>query len=137
MTVSTDGRLRYAMVGGGEGAFIGGIHREAIRLDDLADLVAGCFTRDGEANRRVGASLGLDPARIHADWQALVAAERGRIDFLSICTPNDSHYPIAKAALEAGMNVVCEKPLAMTFAEAEELARLADERRLVLMVPFT
>ena len=94
-------RLTYAMVGGGKGSFIGPIHRMAIRMDDLADLVDGCYS--------------------HADdWHALIERCRGKIDFLAVCTPNDSHYAIAKAALEAGLDVMCEKPLSMSLAEAME-----------------
>ena len=130
-------RLRYAMVGGAEGSFIGPIHRMAVRMDDLADLVAGCFSRDAAANAATGAKCALAPERVYADWRALVAAERGRVDFLSVCTPNHSHYEIAKAALEAGMDVFCEKPLAMSLAEAAELDRLAKRRRRMLAIPFT
>ncbi len=125
------------MVGGGRGSFIGPVHRAAIRMDDLADLVAGCFSRDADGNATTGRELGVIPERLYQDWRSLIAAERGRIDFLAICTPNDSHYPIAKAALDAGISVMCEKPLAVSSAEAEELERLARRRRLVLGVPFT
>ena len=131
------GALAYAMVGGGKGAFIGPVHRAAIRMDNLATLVAGCFTRDSKANAEVGASLGLAPGRVHSDWRDLIASEKGRIDFLSICTPNDSHFPIAKAALEAGINVMCEKPVALAAREALELERLARRKRLLFGVPFT
>jgi len=130
-------RLTYAMVGGAEGSFIGPIHRGAIRLDDLADLVAGNFSRNEAKNKLTGRHLGLDPKRVYADWQDLVAAEKGRIDFLVVCTPNDSHFAIAKAALEAGMNVMCEKPLSLTRKEAETLERIAKRRRLVVGVPFS
>lgn len=130
-------RLKYAMVGGGAGSFIGPVHRAAIRMDDLAELVAGCFSRDGDGNAAAGAGLGVAPERVYADWRRLIAGERGRIDFLAVCTPNDSHYPIAKAALEAGINVMCEKPLAISTDEAVELERLARRKRLVLGVPFT
>ena len=130
-------RLKYAMVGGGRGSFIGPVHRAAIRMDNLADLVAGCFSREAAANAQTGAELGIDSARLYSDWQKLIAAEKGRIDFLAVCTPNDSHYPIAKAALEAGINVMCEKPLAISAAEAWELERLAKRKHLLLGVPFT
>ena len=130
-------RLRYAMVGGGGGSFIGPVHRAAIRMDDLADLVAGCFSRDAGSNAAAADGLGVARDRVYPDWRSLIAAEKGRIDFLAVCTPNDSHYPIAKAALEAGMNVMCEKPLSMTSAEAVELERLSRRKRLVLGVPFT
>ena len=113
-------RLRYAMVGGGEGSFIGPIHRMAVRLDDLADLVDGCYS-----------------SREKRTWREMIAENRGKVDFVAVCTPNDSHYAIAKAALGAGMSVMCEKPLSLTVAEAEELQRLARRRGLVLGVPFT
>ena len=125
------------MVGGGKGSFIGPVHRAAIRMDDLADLVAGCFSRDVKGNAETGAELGVSPDRLYPDWRSLIAAEKGRIDFLAVCTPNDSHYPIAKAALEAGINVMCEKPLAISSKEAMDLERLARRKRLVLGVPFT
>ena len=131
------GRLSYAMVGGGEGSFIGPVHRAAIRMDDLADLAAGCFSRNAATNAATGAKLGIAPSRVYSCWGDLIAGEKGRIDFIAVCTPNDSHYRIAKAALEAGVNVMCEKPLALSAAEARELERLAKRRRLVLGVPFT
>ena len=114
----TGRRLKYAMVGGGKGSFIGPIHRMAIRMDDLADLVDGCYSHSD-------------------DWRALIERCRGKADFISVCTPNDSHYEIAKAALEAGFDVMCEKPLSMTLAQAEELGAIARRRRRVLGIPFT
>ena len=125
------------MVGGAAGSFIGPIHRMAVRMDDLADLVAGSFSRDAKRNAASGVAFGLDPARVYADWQALIAAEKGRIDFLVVCTTNETHYAIAKAALEAGIDVFCEKPLSLTVKEAEELGRIARRKRRVLGVPFT
>lgn len=130
-------RLKYAMVGGAKTSFIGPIHRMAIRMDDLADLVAGNFSRDARANAASGAAFRLDPARVYPDWQRLIAAEKGRIDFLVICTTNETHYAIAKAALEAGLDVFCEKPLSLTVREAETLGRLAARKGLVLGIPFT
>lgn len=131
------GRLKYAMVGGAKGSFIGPVHRMAVRMDDLADLVAGAFSRDPANNAATAAELGVAPARTYADGRALIAAEKGQIDFLAICTPNSSHYELAKAALEAGLDVMCEKPLSMTLAEATELDRLARRRKRVLGIPFT
>ena len=125
------------MVGGAKGSFIGPIHRMAIRMDDLADLVAGCFSRDAKANAASGEKFRLDPARVYADWKKLLAAEAGKIDFLVICTTNEMHYAIAKAALEAGLDVFCEKPLSLTVKEAVTLGKIAAKRRLVLGVPFT
>lgn len=130
-------RLRYAMVGGAKGSFIGPIHRMALRMDDLADLSAGCFSRDPAANAAAGAACGLSADRVYTGWREMLSAEKGRVDFISVCTPNDSHYEIAKAALEAGFDVMCEKPLSITLAEAEELSRLAKRKRRVLGIPFT
>lgn len=125
------------MVGGAEGSFIGPVHRTAIRMDALADLVAGCFSRNAANNAASGKALRLDPARVYPDWKALIAAEKGKIDFLVICTTNETHYAIAKAALEAGMDVFCEKPLSLTLKEANDLGRTARRLKRVLGVPFT
>ena len=130
-------RLRYAMVGGATGSFIGPIHRMAVRMDDLADLVAGCFSRNARTNAASAAKFRIDPERVYPDWQSLVAAERGRIDFLVVATTNETHYAIAKAALRAGINVFCEKPLSLTLREANELGRLAARNGCVLGIPFT
>ena len=111
------------MVGGAEGSFIGPIHRMAIRMDALADLVAGSFSRNAANNAASGKALRLDPARVYPDWKALIAAEKNKIDFLVICTTNETHYAIAKAALEAGVDVFCEKPLSLTLKEAEDLGQ--------------
>ena len=130
-------RLRYAMVGGAEGSFIGPIHRMALRLDDLADLAAGCFSRDPRKNAASAELYRVDPARVYTDWRALLAAERGKIDFLVVCTTNETHYAIARAALEAGLDVFCEKPLSLTVREAEALGRLASRKGRILGIPFT
>lgn len=130
-------RLRYAMVGGATGSFIGPIHRMAVRMDDLADLVAGCFSRNAKANAASAAKFRITPERVYPDWKSLVAAERGRIDFLVVATTNETHYAIARAALKAGMNVFCEKPLSLTVREAAELGRVAQKGGCVLGVPFT
>lgn len=130
-------RLTYAMIGGAKGSFIGPVHRMAVRLDDLADLKAGSFSRDDAANYAAASDIGIDEDRVYSDWRTLLAAEKGRVDFISICTPNDSHYAIAKAAMEAGFDVVCEKPLAMTLAEAEELEAIAKSCGRILAIPFT
>jgi len=130
-------KLKYAMVGGARGSFIGPIHRMAIRMDDLADLVAGCFSRDAKTNAGSGAKFGLAPERVYKDWRSLIAAERGKIDFLVICTTNETHYEIARAAFKAGMDVFCEKPLSMTSREAAALAKLAEKNGCILGVPFT
>ena len=130
-------RLKYAMVGGARGAFIGPIHRMAVRMDDLADLVAGNFSRDPRKNAATGEKLRVASDRVYADWRSLIAAEKGKIDFLSVCTTNETHYEIAKAALEAGIDVFCEKPLSLSVREAERLGRIAERNGRFLGVPFT
>jgi len=130
-------RLKYAMIGGARGSFIGPIHRMAIRMDDLADLVAGCFSRHAKTNASSGEKFRLAPERVYTDWKDLIAAERGKIDFVVICTTNETHYAIAKAALLAGMDVFCEKPLSLTVKEATELGALAKRHRRILGIPFT
>ena len=133
-------KLRYGMVGGGPGAFIGDAHRKAISLDSTAELVAGCFSRTPEKTKEQGAALGLDPERCYANYKEMAAAEQARvdgIDFVVIVTPNNTHYEIAKAFLEAGIHVACDKPLVTTAEEAEELKRIADEKGLLFMVTYT
>jgi predicted dehydrogenase len=120
-------KLRYAMVGGGPGAFIGAVHRMAAELDGTMELVAGAFSSSDEKSRQAGRELFLDPSRVYPSWQAMIEAEASRtedrIDFVSIVTPNFLHHPVAKAALEAGFHVVCDKPMTMTVEEAEDLCR--------------
>ena len=122
-------KLKMAMGGGGVGAFVGKIHREAVRLDGGVDVVAGMFNRDPAQNAEIGDAIGVAPERLYSSWQELVAGEAAlpkdeRADFIAVCTPNHLHYPIAKAALEAGFHVMCEKPMTLTIEEAEELEAL-------------
>ena len=124
------------MVGGGQGAFIGWVHRMAAALDQQVEFVAGCFSRDFENNRLTGKQLYLDPARCYPSYQEMAKAEASlppdqRIDFVSIVTPNDSHFPIAKSFLEAGIHVVCDKPMTYTLKEAHELVKLVEDSGLV------
>ena len=131
--------IRWAMVGGGRGSQIGYSHRSAALRDRVFDLQAGAFDIDPERGRAFGVGLGLDPARCYPDYATLFAAEAVRpdgIEAVSIATPNNTHYPIAKAALEHGLHVVCEKPLCFTVAEAEDLQRLAAERGRVVGVTY-
>lgn len=130
-------RLKYAMIGGAKGSFIGPVHRMAIKLDDLADLEAGCFSRNADDNLAAARACAVADSRVYSDWASLIEAEKSRIDFVAVCTPNDSHYAITKAALEAGLDVMCEKPLSMTLEEAEELKAIATESGRVLAIPFT
>jgi predicted dehydrogenase len=130
-------RLRLGMVGGGRGAFIGAVHRMVARLDDRWEFVAGALSSDAERARLSGQDLRLAPDRIYPDFAAMAAAEaqrEDRIDAVAIVTPNDSHAAAAKAFLQAGIHVVCDKPITTTRADAEELARLAAERGLLFAV---
>lgn len=116
------------MVGGGEGAFIGAVHRIAGRLDDCYELVAANLSSNAERAAASAAGLRLDPARSYADYQAMARSEAARpdgIDAVAIVTPNYLHAPMATAFLEAGIHVICDKPLAISLAEGEALAALA------------
>src|SRR5258708_5213331 len=129
-------KLRMGMVGGGEGAFIGGVHRMAAALDQQVELVAGCFSRDTENTRRTGQALYLDPPRCYASYEeraargAQLPADK-RIDFVTIVTPNPLPFPSARTFLSAGFHVVCDKPMTFTVDEAERLVELVEERKLV------
>jgi predicted dehydrogenase len=139
-TSAAQGGLTYGMVGGGQGSFIGGVHRQAIALDGVADLAAGCFSTSYANTRRTGASLRLDPKRLYRDYEQMIVAEARRpdpIDFLVIVTPNRMHYPIAKLALEHGFHVVCDKPVTTSSAEARELADLAKRQKRLFAVTYT
>jgi predicted dehydrogenase len=131
------GRLRIGMVGGGRDAFIGAVHRMAVRLDDRAELVAGALSSAPGRARLSGADLGLAADRSYASYQEMAAAEAARqdgIEAVVIVTPNHLHAPVAKAFLAKGIDVICDKPLSASLVEAEELARLVDETGLVLAV---
>lgn len=118
-------RIRLGMVGGGTGAFIGAVHRIAARLDGDYDLVAGALSSRPEVARESGRNIGLAPERTYASWQEMVAAEAARpdgIEAVAIVTPNNVHFAPARAFLEAGIHVICDKPLTSTLKEARALA---------------
>jgi predicted dehydrogenase len=130
-------RLRVGMVGGGRGAFIGAVHRMALRLDDQIVLVAGALSSDAENARASAAEVGIAADRAYADYREMARAEAARADGIEaviIVTPNHLHAPVAKAFLEAGIDVICDKPLSATLAEAEELAALARKTGLIFAV---
>jgi len=132
-------RIRIGMVGGGQGAFIGAVHRIAMRMDGHYDLLAGALSSDADRARASGLELGLDPGRSYAGWTEMLAAERARpdgIEAVAIVTPNHLHFPIARDALAAGLHVICDKPLTATVAEAEVLARLAAGQQRVFAVTY-
>lgn len=130
------------MIGGGPGAFIGAVHRSAIALDGLAELVGGAFSSRPEASRSMGRELFLDPGRVHDSFEAMAESEAAlpageRIDFVTIVTPNATHFPIAKAFIGRGIHVVCEKPMTLTVEEAEALATMVGERGTVFALTHT
>jgi predicted dehydrogenase len=122
------------MVGGGPDAFIGEVHRKAARLDGDIDIVAGAFSRDPEKSKQTGSELGLNPDRVYGSYQEMFKKERQlpdgeRIDFVSIVTPNNWHFPIARDFLQAGFHVVCDKPMTVNVEEAKELRVIVDQSR--------
>ncbi len=124
------GPIRYGMVGGGQGAFIGGVHRIAARMDGEFVLVAGALSSNPERAKASAEELGLDPERSYASYAEMAKAEAKRpdgIEAVSIVTPNNHHFPAAKAFLEAGIHVICDKPLATTLAEAKKLTALVEK----------
>ncbi|MBW3542733.1 MAG: Gfo/Idh/MocA family oxidoreductase [Planctomycetes bacterium] len=121
-----------ALVGGGQGAFIGRVHATAAILDNRAELVAGALSSDPQKARESAPSYDIKPDRAYGSHQELIERESARpagerVDFISIATPNHTHFPIAKACLEAGFNVICDKPMTFDLAQAEELARLVEK----------
>lgn len=127
-------RLRLGMVGGGDGAFIGAVHRIAGRLDDSYELVAGALSSDPGRAASSAASIGLDPGRSYSDYREMARQEALRADgaeVVAIVTPNYLHAPVASAFLEEGIHVICDKPLAISLAEGEALAALARARGCV------
>lgn len=133
-------KLTYGMVGGGPGSFIGDVHRKAINLDGLAEIVAGSFSRDKEKTLETGRSLGISDDRLYATYEEMAQKESARedgIDFAVVVTPNAAHYGAVKALLSHGIPVVCDKPLTFSVAEAEELTALAKKKNLLFAVTYT
>lgn len=131
--------IRWAMVGGGQGSQIGYIHRSAALRDGVFQLVAGAFDIDPARAREFGARLGLDPERCYPDYATLFAQEAQRpdgIQAVSIATPNGTHFAICQAALQAGLHVVCEKPLCFTTEQAEQLRQLAAAQGRIVGVTY-
>ena len=127
---SGNGPIRLGMVGGGQGAFIGGVHRIAARLDGEFQLVAGALSSTPEKAKASGAELGLDPERSYGSFAEMAKAESKRsdgIEAVSIVTPNHMHWPAAKAFLDAGIHVICDKPLTSNLADAKKLAALVEK----------
>ncbi len=131
------GRIRLGMVGGGEGAFIGAVHRLAARMDDHYTFVAGALSATPEKALRSGAALGLDPRRTYGSFEEMASRERrlkDGIEAVAIVTPNHMHAPASAAFLKAGIHVICDKPLTTTLKEANKLRALAQKSGLVFCV---
>lgn len=124
------------MVGGGRGAFIGAVHRMAANLDGRIELVAGNFSSDAEKSKLSGADFFLDPSRVYSSYEEMAEKEASlpvgeRIDFVSIVASNSLHFPVAKAFLEKGIHVICEKPMTISLEQAKELKELVEKTGLV------
>lgn len=133
--ISTLGRrLRLAVIGGGPGSFIGAMHRQAARLDDRYEIVTGVFSSNSEKSKQAGRDLGMDPDRSYASVQEMLDSESSRkdgVDAVAIMTPNDSHFEYSVAALECGLDVICDKPMTNTLQEAEALHKKVEETGLI------
>ena len=132
-------KLRMALVGGGQGAFIGRVHCTAAVLDNRAALVAGALSSTAEKSKASAPDYDIGADRAYGSYQELIDAESKlpadkRIDFISVATPNHTHYAIAKAAVEAGFNVMCDKPMTFDLAQAEQLAQAVDAKGVVFGV---
>jgi predicted dehydrogenase len=133
-------RIRLGMVGGGEGSFIGAVHRMAARLDDDFELVAGALSSTPERAHASAARLHIAPERSYAGYAEMAQAEAQRpdgIDAVAIVTPNHLHVPVAQAFVAQGIHVICDKPLATSLAEAQALARQVRERGLLFLLTHT
>ena len=134
-------KLRYAMVGGGRDSFIGGAHRRAMALDGQFDFLAGALSSSAEKAIASGRDLGLADDRNHGSWQDLLNDElrrpaSERVDFVSVVTPNHMHYPVAKAFAEAGIHVVCDKPLVHTSEQANDLLATVGKSGVIFAVTY-
>ena len=132
-------KLNWGMIGGGEGSQIGPAHRLGAQADGNFSFVAGALDADAEKGRAYAQSLGIAADRAYANWQDMLAGERNRedrIDLVTVATPNHTHFEITKAFLEAGFNVLCEKPMTMTVEEGEEVVRLAEKSGKICAVNY-
>ncbi len=130
------GKIKLGMVGGGEGSFIGAVHRMAANLDGQIELVCGAFSSSAEKSKRSGEALYLDPDRVYGSFQEMIEKEKTlpedqRMDAISIVTPNHMHFAPAKLALENGFHVICDKPVAFSIEEAYELQTIVNNSGLV------
>src|SRR5581483_7066272 len=129
-------KIRYGMVGGGRGAFIGAVHRIAANMDGQIELVCGAFSSDAEKSKASGADLFLPPSRCYGNFEEMIQCEAKlpvteRMDFISIVTPNHMHFPPAKLALDSGFHVLSDKPATFDLAEAKTLGALVKKTGLL------
>lgn len=129
-------KLKMGLVGGGQGSFIGKVHSIAACLDNRAEVVAGAFSSDPQRSKASASDYNVGPDRAYGSYQEMLDKERQlpegeRIDFVSVTTPNHTHFEIAKAAVEAGFHVVCDKPMTFDLAQAEELAQAVDKSSVI------
>ena len=129
-------KLRMGMVGGGRGAFIGGVHRRAAALDGNIELVAGAFSSDPKKSALSGKDFYLDPSRVYGSYQEMAEKEKAlpkgeRIDFVTIVVQNYLHFEVAKTFLKAGFNVICDKPVTYNLAQARELRKIINKSKKV------
>ena len=135
-------KIRMGMVGGGEGAFIGAVHRMAAAIDGEIELVCGAFSSDPERSRRSGAALYLPPERVYPDYQTMMDSEAAlpageRMQFVAVVTPNNTHFPIAEAALARGFHVLSDKPATFDLQEALTLRERVRESGLLYGLTHT
>ena len=132
-------KLKWGMIGGGEGSQTGPAHRLGAQADGNFSFTAGALDVDAEKGRAYAQSLGVAPGRAYGDWKEMLAGERNRedrLDLVTVATPNNTHFEITKAFLEAGFNVLCEKPMTMTVEEGEEIVRIAEATDSICAVNY-
>ena len=132
-------RLRLGMVGGGQGAFIGAVHRLAARMDDHYELVAGALSSDPERAVASALELGIDPGRAYTDYKYMAARERrlkNGAEVVAIVTPNHLHYAAARGFVDAGIHVICDKPLVTSSHEAKLLCKAVERKDVLFSVTY-
>ena len=132
-------KLKWGMIGGGEGSQIGPAHRLGAQADGLFEFVAGALDHRPDAGREYAIKLGIDPSRAYGDWKDMLTGEKGRedrVELVTVATPNATHFEITKNFLEAGFNVLCEKPMTMSVEEGEEIVRLAEKTGTICSVNY-
>lgn len=132
-------KLKWGMIGGGEGSQIGPAHRLGAQADGLFEFVAGALDHRPDAGREYAIKLGIDPSRAYGDWKDMLTGEKGRedrVDLVTVATPNATHFEITKNFLEAGFNVLCEKPMTMSVEEGEEIVRIAEKTGKICAVNY-